>query len=388
VRRLRIAQLVTALAAGGAQLQALALAERLPRDRFEVDFLCIGGEGPYDERARAAGLRVIHLGHRAPPRESRVAAQRRRLGAIVRMLRATRGRYDIVDAWLYPNDIQAALGRVLTRVPVVMTGRRNMQAHDRFGRLGRLVDRLVDHNTDAVVANSRAVAEFSIEVHGVDPRKVHVIHNGVEPIPPLPVGERRRIRAGWDVPAEACLVGCVGRFARIKGQDLLLDAFAAATRDDPGVHLVLVGEGDQRAALERQAAELGIAARVHLPGLVPDPRTIYGALDIVAQPSRSEGMPNAMLEAGAAGLPIVATAVGGTPDIVIDGTTGLTVPADDVPALAGGIGRLVSDADLRARLGAAVREHVEASFGMDRYVREYADLYLSVARSRGVRLEP
>jgi glycosyltransferase involved in cell wall biosynthesis len=369
MRPLRIAQVVTALVAGGAQLQALALAERLPRDLFRVDFLCLGGEGPYDERARAAGLEVIHLGRRAAAAESVIAIQRRRIDAVVGYLRTVRGRYDIVDAWLYPNDIEVALGRLVTRTPVVMTGRRNMQAHERFGRLGRLVDRVVDGRTDAVVANSRAVADYAIRVHGVDPRRIHVIHNGVERIPPMAAEHRDSIRARWGVPSDGLVVGCVGRFHPIKGHDLLLEAFAAADPRAVGAHLVLVGDGDRRPALEQQARDLGIADRVHLPGAEADPRGVYGAMDIAAQASRSEGMPNALLEAGAAGLPIVATAVGGTTDIIPSDATGIVVPAGDVAAIAGGLRRLLEDGTLRDRMGAAVREHVVASFGMDRFVR-------------------
>jgi glycosyltransferase involved in cell wall biosynthesis len=386
LRPLRIAQVVTALVAGGAQLQALALAERLPRDRFRVDFLCLGGEGPYDERARAAGLEVIHIGHRATRGESLVAIQRRRIGTIAGYLRTVRGRYDIVDAWLYPNDIEVALGRLVTRTPVVMTGRRNMQAHERFGRLGRVVDRLVDGRTDAVVANSRAVADYAVRVHGVSPRRIHVIHNGVEPIPPMTAEERARIRERWGVPGDALIVGCVGRFHPIKGHDLLLEAFAQADPGAADVHLVLVGDGERRVALEAQARQLGIAERVHLPGAEPDPRAVYGAMDIAVQASRSEGMPNALLEAGAAGLPVVATAVGGTPDIIASEAMGIVVPAGDIAGLAEGLGRLFRDGALRERMGAVIRAHVDTSFGMDRFVREYGDLYASLAAERGVDL--
>jgi glycosyltransferase involved in cell wall biosynthesis len=388
MRQLRIAHVVTALVAGGAELQALALAERLPRDRFAVDFLCVGGEGPFDDRARAAGVGVIHLGHRGTPSESRIAAQRRRLGTIVKLMRTVRGRYDVVDAWLYPNDIQAALGRFVTRTPVLMTGRRNMQSHERFGRLGRLIDRMVDRNTDAVVANSRAVADFAVRTHGVDAGKMHVIHNGVEMIAPLTAERRREVRAGWQVPADASVVGCIGRFHRIKGQDVLVEAFASVSRTHRGAHLVLVGDGPERDALVARASELGLADRVHLPGSEPDVRGILGALDIAVQSSRSEGMPNAILEAGAAGLPVVASAVGGTTDIVADGSSGILVPAEDPTALGAGISTLISDPGLAARYGAALRRRVETAFGMDRYVREYADLYLDLARSRGVRLDP
>jgi glycosyltransferase involved in cell wall biosynthesis len=130
---------------------------------------------------------------------------------------------------------------------------------------------------------------------------------------------------------------------------------------------------------------MGLQERVRLTGSMPDPARLYGAFDLVAQASRSEGLPNALLEASMAGLPIVATDVGGTAEVVLDGVTGLLVGSDDVDALGRGLRRLASDVGLRARLGAAAHEHATNRFGMDRFVAQFADLYrtLVAARRRG-----
>ncbi len=385
MRPLRIAHVVTALVAGGAQRQELALAEGLPRDRFHIDFLAVGGPGEYDERARAAGAGVVHLGSRPTPGESRLAGHRRRIGVMTDFVRTVRqGRYDIVDAWLYPDDVRAATTRFLTRTPVVMSGRRNIQAHTKFGPIAGVLDRVVDRRVDAVVANSEASARFAIASHHTNPGHLHIIRNGVERIEPLDASQRLAWRRRIGVGPEDVVVGCVGRLKRVKRPDLLVDAVARLAADRPDLRLVFVGEGDERPRLEQQIRGLGLEGRVLLHGNEPDPRPMYGAFDLVAQSSRSEGLPNVLLEAAAAARPIVATDAGGSNEIVIDGRTGLLVPIESVDRLASALGSLLDDPALRERLGIAAREHVEAAFGMERFVREYGDLYERTAGAKGV----
>jgi glycosyltransferase involved in cell wall biosynthesis len=130
------------------------------------------------------------------------------------------------------------------------------------------------------------------------------------------------------------------------------------------------------------ASACGVEDRVVLHGLAPDPRPLHAGIDIFVHPSETEGLPNAVLEAAAAGLPIVATDAGGTREIVIDGTTGLLVPVGDGAALGAAIMKLVDDPDLRANLGSAARRHAEETFGMSRFVAETAALYERLVREK------
>ena len=140
-----------------------------------------------------------------------------------------------------------------------------------------------------------------------------------------------------------------------------------------------------RPDLERQVVALGLEGRVRLHGTELDPRPMYCAFDLVAQSSMSEGLPNVLLEAASAGRPVVATAAGGSGEIVIDGETGLLVPTEDLHALVAALRHAIEDPDLRRRIGAAARAHVDERFGMARYVREWGDLYEELAESRGIR---
>ena len=385
MRPLRIAHVIASLMPGGAELQELALAERLPRDRFRIDFLAVAGQGEYDDRARAAGLRVHRVGVRAAPDESMLEAQERRTRMALQFARATRrGRYDIIDAWLYPADVLAALGRLMTRTPVVISGRRNIQPHDRFQPFSGLVDRIVDRLTDAVVANSSAAAENAVRAHHTTPSKLRIIRNGVELTDPLSPGERLAWRAKMRAADDDFVIGCVGNYRDIKRHALLVDAFAVLAAEHADLRLVLVGEGEMRLSLERQVRALGLADRVRLHGTELRPRPMYGAFDVVVQSSMSEGLPNVLLEAAAAGRPIVATAAGGSGEIIVDGETGLLIPVEDPQALIRALRRMVEDAELRRRTGAAARKHVDERFGMGRYVREWGDLYEELAASKGI----
>ena len=380
MRPLRIAYAVGTLSPGGAERQMMALAERLPADRFRASFIEFSGPGPYAARAAAMGIPVITLG--PPPDDSGTLGRlRRRISKTVAYGQAVRaGRYDIVDAWLYPAYVIAALARPWTRTPIIVAGRRNLgDLRDRLGPIEDLADIAVRRMTDAVVANSRAVADDALRRGDVRASKLRVIHNGVESIPPPTTVERQRIRAGWGAGAADIVIGAVGNLRAVKGHEYLLPAFATAAADDHRLRLVIVGEGPGRPAIEAEVRERAIGDRVHLTGSVLDPRQLYGGFDVVVHPSLSEGLSNTLLEAASAGRPIVATSVGGTAEIIHDEQTGLLIAPADGAALSRAIARLVANPDLRRRLGDAARTHVEAKFGMGRYVDEFAALYQELA---------
>jgi glycosyltransferase involved in cell wall biosynthesis len=365
----------------------LSLAERLPRDRFEVEFLPLSGSGVYDERARAAGLRIRTVGEAPVPNGRLPARLWHRASKALRYAGAVRaGNYDIVDAWLYPADVLAAVMRPITRTSVVISGRRNVDPQLFFGPLERTVESLVGRLTDVVVANSAAVAANAIDVHGVSPEKIRIIRNGVVVRPPVTPVERlaRRRSLGID-DVDEVVIGCVANYSPVKRHDLLIEAFASLQNQGRALRLVLVGEGRLRPALENQIRELGLEGRVRLHGSELDPEPLYGAFDIVVQASSREGLPNALLEAGGAARAIVATAAGGSGEIVVDGRTGLLIPVEDRAALVSALHRLISDPDLRERLGNEAREHVTATFGMDRFVEEFSSLYEQQAASKNVR---
>lgn len=377
----------TGMNIGGAERQILELARRLPPDRFAVEFIVFGRPGPIADEVAALGFPVHILGAARPPGTSRPVGLFRAASITWRLIRTIRRRrYDIVDGWLFYGYTMLALSRPLTRVPVIVAGRRSLSLYKRrHGPVARAADGMARRWSDAIVANSEAVAVDVAAREGIPIDRLTIIRNGVLEAAPMPPDERRRIRGGWGVADEATVViGCVGAFREVKGHRALLRAMAEVRRStEVPVRLVLVGDGPLRPTLEHDVVDLDLASVVQFAGRLADARLVYGAFDMVAQASDEEGLPNAMLEAAAAGRALVATDAGGTSEIVIDGRTGLLVPTGDEAALAAALRRAIEDPELRGRLGGAARDHVREAFGMDAMVAAFAELYERlIARER------
>lgn len=382
-RRLRI-MYPASLIPGGAERQMLLLAEHLPRERFEVTFVMLLGMTNMALEAQRLGATIHALG--APRRAGLPlpiygAKVTRQVASYVALCRHER--YDVVDAWLFLGYGLAAVTRPLSRVPVLVAGRRSLSTFKAdFGLVERTVDAIARRSADIIVANSQAVADDVIRREEVDPARVRVIRNGVA-LPQLTDGAHRRAaRAALGITDDGPVVGCVGTFKRGKGQAHVVDGMAMVRRRLPNAWLAFVGDGPERAAVERSVREAGLE-RVRFLGTVPDARTLYDGFDVVVSASDAEGLPNVVLEASAAARPIVATAAGGTPEIVIDGETGLLVPINDTDRLGLALTQILEDAGLAQRLGGAAREHVSRTFGLQRFVAETAALYEEMDRRHG-----
>jgi glycosyltransferase involved in cell wall biosynthesis len=210
---------------------------------------------------------------------------------------------------------------------------------------------------------------------GFPPETVGVIYNGIDPGPLSTPQHREAARRQLGLSPEARVIGTVARLDPVKNLTFLVDAFAEIAADDDLLNLVIVGEGPERHRLARLVEERGLVSRVCLAGHRESPRELLPAFDIYANTSSTEGVSVTILEAMAAGLPVVATAVGGTPEVVIEGETGLLVPSHRVDDLGAAMERLKGDPLLRDRLARAGRERVEAVFSLDRMVTEYKQLY-------------
>lgn len=352
----------------------LLLAGALPKDEFDVRFLLLSDRGEWADKAEAAGISVQILGLSraacAPLRPRCMAAGMRALRRYV----ANTRHVDIVDAWLVPSYTFAAMAQPFARVPVLVAGRRSttdLYASKSWVR--RAAAATATRWMDAIVANSRAAAVEAVDLEHVDPGRVHVIRNAVLPAesdPAARVEQRRR----WGFGPGELVVGCVANLKAGKGLDDLVEAAVRLRVEAPHLRFVLVGEGPLRDALADRVATAGLGGVVLLQGAVADARPLYGAFDLVVQTSHSEGLPNAVLEAAAAGRPIIATAVGGTIDIVTNDADGLLVPPGEPAALVAAIRCLVADPKLRERLGRAAASRA-ATFSVEHLVADTAALY-------------
>jgi len=380
-RPIRVAYLNGSLDLGGSERQMVELARRLPRDRFAPEFVLLTGRGPLADLAESSGVPVRFLRWARPGQPWR---RLRRIGDLARYVRTTRhGRYDIIDAWLFHAYAIAALTRPITSVPTIIAGRRSSsdfkEAH---GWINRALDEIARRRVDAIVANSEGVRRDVTAREGIAPDRIDVIRNGVELPPSMRPSLREAIRRRWGASPDHIVIGCVANYKARKGLETIVDVAALVGPRVPQSIFVLVGEGPLRGELERRIVARGVTDRVRLHGSEPDAREIVGAFDIALQASLAEGLPNAVLEPVAHGVPVVATNVGGTPEIVVDGSTGCLVEPDDELAMAEAIIWLAASRERRERFGQAGRVLAADRFGMDRFVAETAAFYERVLARR------
>jgi glycosyltransferase involved in cell wall biosynthesis len=257
--------------------------------------------------------------------------------------------------------------------------------YTRISRLDRMysrLDRLSLPKAYRVVTVCRPFAQ-QIERLGVQPDRITILHNSVKPFVPPPQEAVQRVRREFGLADDEAVILSVGRVSQEKGHADLIRAAAAlaAMSGAPQFRVVIVGDGPERERLAQLATQLGIEKRIAFAGFQRDTKPYYAMATAVAVPSHSEGSPNVVLEAMAAGLPLAANAVGGVPEILEEGVTGLMVPPRNPDAMAKALLRILSDAELRLRLGAAARARAESSHAPVAYRRTLVEFYQNTLES-------
>jgi glycosyltransferase involved in cell wall biosynthesis len=377
-QRLKVLEFVTNFCVGGTERQFLNLLDGL-RPRAEVHVACFRADGPLLGELRGFEPPLPLSEYPIPSLRSPVVA--RRLLELVRYLR--RHEIDVVHTTgLYPN-VFGVVAAWLARTPVIIASVRDMGQMWR-GDLRR-VQRLTCRLADAVVTNAEAIAQ-RLRAEGYRAETIEVIHNGIVPVEPPPRLPGSGFRRDLGIPAAAPVVGVVARIDPLKGLDDFLDAAALVAARHPETRFLIVGGPaaevgpEYQDQLRRRADRLGLGDRVFLTGARTDVPDILPELTVSVLPSLTEGLSNSLLEAMAAGKPVVATAVGGNPEIVEDGVTGFLVPANDPASLAAAIERLVASPGLAAELGRAGQARVAAEFTPERLVERTTELYRRLLR--------
>lgn len=371
VRRIRVLQVTHDLGVGGLPRVVETLCRTIDPARYEVSVLCLNDEGPLADTLRASGI-PVHLLHRpvrGPDYRSSL-----RVAAFLRD-----GRFDVVHSHNTQPLLDAAVGTLLAGRPVLVHTDHARDFPDRWRYM--ILEHLAAWRAFRVVGVSQHTTENLHRWERIPRRKLVTIPNGIdERLFATPV-DREAVRASLGVPADVPVALFGSRLEAQKDVATLLEAFARLRPRHPTLQLVIAGEGSQRSALERRRDELGLGAAVHFVGVRLDMPDLLRACDLFVLSSVWEGLPMVILEALAAGCPIVATAVGGVPSAVVDGTTGLLVPPGDPEALAGGIGRMLEDVTLRERCAAEGRRVFAARFSARAMARQYEALYESGLRT-------
>jgi glycosyltransferase involved in cell wall biosynthesis len=356
---------------GGTENQFMTLGRLLDGSRFDVAFACLRRRGPFVEELGQLGIPLSEY-QVSTFRSVQALTQQARLA-----LQIARGRIDIVHAYNFYGNVFAIPPARLT-APVVIASIRDRSPY--LTPMQKRVQRYACQFADRILVNADAVRDWLVKDEGYDPSNIVVIRNGVDMSRFSDAPAKVPIRRQLGIPADTRLVIVVSRLARLKGIEHFLEAAAALTPRYPDVRFLVVGETSPPDPaylddLKRQAADLGVADRVMFTGRRSDVPAILGAADVAVMPSLNEALSNVLLESMAAAAPVVATRVGGTPEALHDGDTGLLVPPGDAGAIARAVSYLLDHPDLGRRLGHAARALIIQRFSVDLMVRSTENLY-------------
>jgi L-malate glycosyltransferase len=378
-RRRKVFFLLDSLNVGGTETQAVELALRLDPQRYDVTLGCLRVRGPLLQKLTGSNVSLREFypkgGFDSP-------------GGIYQMFRLAfflrKSGFQIVHTHdLYANmlGIPAAL---IARTPVIISSRRDLGHLEWYQGKRRVWLRRLQNFSAIVLANAGAIRESLLAEDGFAPEKVRVIYNGID-VEKFAAASRDR---NWLIPEserEKWVVLVGNMHSDVKGHPWLIEAAGAIVREFPQIRFLLVGDGARRVDFERQVAERGLRANFSFLGRREDVPRILACCDIAVLPSKAEGLPNAVLEYLAAGLPTAASQVGGNSEIIQDGVTGLLVPPQNSAALGAALLQLLHDPDAAIAMGTRAREFVAANFSFERMIEKTDQLYSELLRSRGLK---
>lgn len=363
----------------GGEAYLVRLARALDRHRFRLAVV-VPEPGPLLDRLVALGVPT-----RTVPLAGRLVSPRA-LAGLVRVLCTLRP--AVVQSHGARTNVYTRLAGRLARVPVVLSTVHNSlfdyEVHPLRRRAYVLAESATSVLADRVIAVSGAVARDLVRRYRMAPARVVTVRNGIDADAFLPSRPTEAVRRELGLAPGDRPVAVVARFTEQKGHVHLLEALPAVAARVPAVRCLLVGDGPLRPALEARAAALGLAGLCRFTGARDDVADLLAAAEIAVLPSRSEGLPFVLLEAMALGKPVVATAVGGVPEVVENGDTGLLVASGDVPGLAAALTRLLAEPEAARAMGARGAARVRRDFPLAGMARALEALYISCLRARGV----
>jgi len=379
-RPVRITYLIGSLAIGGAEGQLVELLSKLDPSRWKTSLVVFNEQ--HAERAPAALSQVLSLGipssgnSRSYLRAWKTVRAVNRLSGYLRSIRP-----DILHAFLPASFILAAPAARLARVPILVGSRRSLVGCYRNGGLVERADHLATRMFDFVLGNSAAVTDELIHIDGVPAERTSTIHNGVDTARFTPGDRSLRQVYGWDI--DDVVFGIVANFIGYKRHEDFVRAAALICAKSPRARFIMAGEDRGiLPAIRQEVAQAGLESRfVIIPGTL-EPEKLYPAMDAYICTSETEGFSNVLLEAAASGLPLIATHVGGNPEIVFPGENGFVVPLTRPEEIAKAALTLIDDSSLRRHMGKRSRELAERRFSLETMVQQHELFYEKAIEAR------
>ena len=375
--RMRLLNVVADFGCGGTERQVVTLSAALEA-RCDQHFACMRRDGYFLAEVEARGIPVRE--YRFPTFYSlRCLQQQWRLARYI-----TRERIQVVHGYNFYANVFALPAARWAGAPVIVASIRDRGVY--LSRKQKTVQRYVCRMADCILVNAEAIKDWLVN-QGYDPARIVIIRNGVD-LTRFPAGPAAdTLRKEFGIPDGAPVIGVVGRVRTLKGIEDAIDAAAIASARHPTLRLLVIGESlttrdgvtmEDRAyvdSLRARARAAGLGDRAIFTGYRADVPALLSQLSVSVQPSLNEGLSNVVLESMAAAAPTVATRVGGTPEALVPGVTGLLVPPADPATLASAVERLLDDPALAIGLGRAGRQRIEDTFALDRMHQATAQLY-------------
>lgn len=361
--RIKLLKFISVFAIGGTERQFVNVVQRLDLNKFDVHLACFKRWGEFlgEIEACARPLTDYTINSLA---SYRTLQQQWRFASYLR-----KHRIQVVHTYgFYPN-LFAIPAAKMAGVPVTIAAIRDTGAH--ISPLQQRAQRVICAMADCVLVNASAVEEWLVG-QGYRRDKIRIIRNGIIF---TPADSPSGIRQEFALPGNARLIGVICRLYAAKGVQYFVEAAASVAARFDDVRFLIVGDGTEKAVLQAQAERLGIERKVIFTGFRTDTSKILSELSMSVLPSLTEGLSNTLLESMAAGVPVVATRVGGNPEIIVDGETGILVPSRNSEALAHAMCQLLEKPELADTMGRAGKQRIADHFSVEQTVRQTEHLY-------------
>ena len=367
LKHISLLHVIYSLEIGGAEMDLVAKAKALVEEHgYHISVACLLRRGELAEEAERSDIRVI----------GPVMSGKSDIGVIPRLVRTMRsGKFDIVHTHMFASNFLGRAAAILSRVPVIVSTVQLIAEREKWWEI--LLDRALQFKTDMMITSSEAVRKSFVE-RGIREGKIITIYNGIDfsKFDSIDRGEaRNRIRQEFDLDDSTFLVGTVARLQRVKGVEYLVEAARHVMKSVPGARFLIVGDGPQKAELEHKVKQLDLSSKFIFAGTRGDVPAILSALDLFVLPSLSEALGIAVIEALLMQIPVVATDVGGVPEIVKNGEAGLLVPPKDPTKLGEAIAYMHSNRDEAGAMARAGEQRVREMFEISRLARKQVVLY-------------
>lgn len=369
-RKIRLLHVVNRFGVGGSERQQVQLIKRLPRERYHQTVATMVREGCFLRGVEECGIEVFEF----PTTSFYNLNALRQYRALARVIKQQR--IELVHCHDFYSNLFGSLAARLAGRKKLITCRRNMGVM--FTLTQRLGQRLAYALSAAIIANSDAAKQIMVTREHVPPGKIHCIYNGIDTDYFSPREPSAELAESLGFPNGTPVVGIVGRLHPDKGQDMFIRAAARIHEARPDVRFLIVGEGPARSEFQGLARDLGMAEAIVFAGDREDVPDLLALMDVFVLTSLAESLPNAVLEAMACERPVVATNVGGVPELVTEGETGWLVPAGDPEIIAERVLRVIGDGELASKMGAVARQRVLDEFSSQRLVEKVEAVYAAV----------